>query len=762
MFRKFAAIVLIIRWPLLLAMILITGILGYSAVHLKIDPTVETLFVKNTPEFRFYQKYRNTYGSDQLVLVAMATPDLFTDRNLQKLKFLTGLIGSFDEVERVLSLANVKDMKPKFLGVKLIPALRDVYDGERKPEEIREEILKNELYTHNLVSADGKIGTLLIQLKPSLQGRSASGRFIKDLRELLAREKVPGTQYYIAGAPVEQYEFVNLIRRDQFTFVPMISFLLLLTTFLIYQSLSCTILAMSIVFATLVWSMGTIAVLGVELNLVTSLLAPVIMIISVVNGIHLMNLFFEIRRHHTSLRLAVLLTLEQLGPPCFLTHFTTVLGFASLAFNPVPAIQSFGIFAALGTCYSFVVAMLLVPILLPVLPYRNREGSEESHFFNRVLVGFLERLEYRWKWVILLISVLVVAGSVVGIQRLEVDTNIVKQLKPDSDLAISTRFIDENLTGVYTLGFVLKRKDGQTLMRHDSLKQMDEFKEALEKIPAITKVNSITTLIKKIHLARKGESEGYRIPLEDSTLNRYAKGLRKKGGAQVWSLISRDFKEARIEARMKAVGTKEGYQVEMTARQYMREILEKDFEVHLTGNVVLLGNMAKNLVYYQIKSFAFAFLSILALITLIFRSVRLGLLAAIPNLLPILAIYGMMGFLGIELSTATAMISSIVLGLVVDSSIHFLHRFRLEFKQRHHYLQALHHTYRNVGQAMVVSTLILVVGFASSVFTGFRPTANFGILTSLTIFFALIFTLLALPVCLILVKPFGPQRLFKR
>ena len=121
-----------------------------------------------------------------------------------------------------------------------------------------------------------------------------------------------------------------------------------------------------------------------------------------------------------------------------------------------------------------------------------------------------------------------------------------------------------------------------------------------------------------------------------------------------------------------------------------------------------------------------------------------------------------MGFLKIELSMSTAMISSTVLGLVVDSSIHFLHRFKLEFSRRRHYLQSLHHTYRNVGQALSLSTLILVIGFASSVFASFLPTIHFGLFTSLAIFFALIFTLLTLPVCLVLLKPFGGQRLFKR
>ena len=140
----------------------------------------------------------------------------------------------------------------------------------------------------------------------------------------------------------------------------------------------------------------------------------------------------------------------------------------------------------------------------------------------------------------------------------------------------------------------------------------------------------------------------------------------------------------------------------------------------------------------------------------------MGLLAAVPNIVPILLTYGIMGYLRIELSTSTAMISSIVLGLVVDSSIRFLHRFQLEFEKRGHYLQALHHTYRNTGQALFISTLILVVGFGTSLFAGFRPTIQFGVLTSLTIFLSMICTLLVLPVLVVMTRPFGHQRLFRK
>lgn len=764
MFRKIAQFIDHFRWPILLAMIVSVIIMGQAAMRLPVDPSIEPLFIKKSPEYKYYQEYREKYGSDQMIAVAMSTDDLFRKENFKILQQVTDGIASYDQVERVISLTNSMDIRHKFLGVKTELAFKEYYEDDKTLQELKPEILRNELYLKNIVSPDGKIANILVFLKTADKDPAANGIFIKQLKTYLSDFERPGVKFYMAGAPVEQYAFIHMIHKDQMVFIPVITIVLIITTLLIYRSFACMVLSMSIVFTTLVWTLGTIAMLGQELNLMTSLLAPVIMIVAVINATYLINLFFEIRPHHKSLRESMLLTIQQLGMPCFLTHFTAILGFASLALNHIPAIQSFGIYAALGTFYSFIVEIVVTTLLLPMLPYRTAQKGafDESHFFNRVLIGFLERLEAHWSWLIILVTAVVIFFSVLGVQKIKVDTNIVRQMKPDVPLAVATRFIDDKLTGVYSLGFVFRRKDGETMVDAAALEKLDRFKEFVESEPGIAKVNSITTLVKKINEARTDELKGYMIPDNDLLLKLYFKGMADSGDPELWKMISPDFKEVRIEARMRAIGTTEGAALEDRIRAYMEENLSDYFEYKLTGNVVLLGKIAKGLVHEQTRSFAFAFISILLVIILIFRSIPLGLLAAIPNLFPILAVYGFMGYIGIELSTATAMIASIVLGLVVDASIQFLYRFRKEFQSRSHYLQSLHHTYRNIGQSMVLSTLILCIGFASSVFASFRITVHFGVLTSLTIFLALLCSLLVLPVFLLWLKPFGPQRLFKR
>lgn len=764
MFKRMAVGVMHFRWPMTLFLALITMIFGGSIFGLQIDPTVETLFNKDTKAYRQYREFNERFGSDQMVALAMETPDLFSLPQLLFLKELTSSIERMPQVERVLSLSNVMDVRPRFIGVKVVPALKDVYAVHGDVEDVakaRRRILSNELYVNNLVSPDGTSANTLIFLKPESSNKESHGTFLKLLTKMIDSAETAKRHFYIAGAPMEQYEFIRLIRHDQFIFVPSITILLILSTWIIYRNFACMLLSMGVVFMTLIWSMGTISLLGDQLNLVTALLAPVIMIVAISNTIHVMNLFFEIRGHHESFKESVMKTMSELGVPSLLAHFTTVVGFFSLASSPVPAIRSFGLYAGLGTIYSYVISTLSLPILLSLLPFRpKKEAVIKEDMLNGLLVAFIERIQFRGKWWVLAGTMALCGFSFLGIQYIKVDTGIVQQLKPDSRLAISTRFIDEHLTGVYSLGFVFERMDGKTMDDPATLKKIDEFKNYLEKEAVIAKVNCITTLIKKVNQAREGGDSGYEIPDDEDRVKLYFRKMMENNDPELWKMVSRDLKQIRLEARMRAVGTQRGSELEDNALNYLKQNFSQDLKYYLSGNVVLLGHMSKNLVRSQMNGFFYAFISILTIVTLFFRSFKIGILVAIPNLLPVLFVYGIMGYMQIELSTATAMISSIVIGMTVDASIHFMHRFRLEYRTRRNYLEAMHYTLQHVGLSLVISTAVLSIGFCSSLFASFKPTIYLGVFTALSMVFSLICTLLVLPVVLIFTKPFGRQKAF--
>ncbi|MBI4115003.1 MAG: MMPL family transporter [Candidatus Omnitrophica bacterium] len=760
-FGKFGKVIVLLRWPLLLVFILATLSFAHALPSLKIDPSTEALFEKRTPAYQFYREFRENFGSDYLIAIAIKTPDYFTMRNLLLTDILTKILSKDPRVDRVLSLTNALDIKHRVLGVKVEPVIEGVLEGKKPMEKFKKEALSNPFFLGNLLSEDGKVSAILIRLKPKSDDPHFLRGYVSDLRSTLGFFAWPDAQLYVAGSPVEQHDFIDAIRRDQMFFIPSVSLFLILATFLIYRNIPSVVVAMSIVFVTIVWTFGTIALLGYSLNLINSLLAPVVMIIAVTYSIYLINLFSELRSHHKNIRESIALTLQHLGVPCFLTTATAVVGFLSLLLNEVPAVQSFGLFAALGIFYAYTLAMILMPILLPILPFQHDlENDREKNFFNQVVIVYLEKIQFHLKWILLIATVVLIALSFVGVQRIRVNTNLIADLPTRSPLAIATRFIDEHLAGVYSLGVTIERRDHKPFVTVETMKQVDALSHFLEEQEEITKVNSLATIIKKVHEARMGDPLGFIIPVREKTLQKYIEKLAESKNPDFWSFISKDYRRLRLEARMKAVGTEKGRLLEDRIWRYVRTHWKEEYDIRITGSTVLLGQMAERLVMNQIHSLGLAFVLILTLIAIFFRSLKMALLAAIPNLIPIVGLYGIMGYSRIELSTPTAMISSVVLGLVVDASIQFLYRFRTEFMHRRHYLQALHHTYRNVGRAMMVATLILVFGFATSIFATFKPTVYFGILTSITILFSLGCTLILLPIALIILKPFGPQAVF--
>lgn len=219
MFRKLAEFIDRFRWPILLALIVSLLIMGIAVTRLKVDPSIEPLFIKKSEEYKYYQQYREKYGSDQMVAIAMATNDLFTEENFEILKKVTDGISSFDRVERVISLANAQDIRHKFLGVKTELAFKEVEEGEKSVDQMRDRILANELYVSNIVSKDGKSANIIAYLKTD-GDPAANGEFIEELKDYLIDFERPGLKFHMAGAPIEQYEFIRLIHRDQMVLFP--------------------------------------------------------------------------------------------------------------------------------------------------------------------------------------------------------------------------------------------------------------------------------------------------------------------------------------------------------------------------------------------------------------------------------------------------------------------------------------------------------------------------------------------------------------
>jgi uncharacterized protein len=338
-----------------------------------------------------------------------------------------------------------------------------------------------------------------------------------------------------------------------------------------------------------------------------------------------------------------------------------------------------------------------------------------------------------------------------GIAKIQSNTDLVWFLKSDEPLFRDSMFIDEHLAGIHTLEFVLSGRDGASLVSVDAVTRLAHFREALLAHPEVGGVQSVLSLLSAIQRAETNGT-GWQLPADPEALL-YAFDLLESAGddALVRRMIDPEFRHARVRAQIHSIGSAVAAPLEDRILEEARAIFGPDYALSVTGAFHQMTRDSNRLVETQLESFSLAFALVILAIGAMFRSLRLMAVSIIPNVIPILWTGGLMGFCGIELSTGTTMIASVVLGLAVDDTIHYLTRFR-----REHALgvrAAIQATTTGTGRALVISSSVLVIGFWVGALGSFKPTIYFSLLTGITMISALLCDLLVLPASLVLWDP---------
>jgi predicted RND superfamily exporter protein len=461
------------------------------------------------------------------------------------------------------------------------------------------------------------------------------------------------------------------------------------------------------------------------------------MVVSVSVAIHLINQFLDEIEAGTRGAEAVENTVMHVGMACFLTSLTTALGFFSLMASPVPAVRDFAFCAGLGVLLSFVATMIWVPIALRqswgVTPARliQLKASTIERLLDRLVLWLAgHRGKIVWG------SALVLIVTLPGMWQLTEGTDIVRALRKHAPLRVSTEFIDQHLTGVNALEFVVQMPNAASLDTPATIRHLLRFSAWLRTQPGVTAVNSAWEPLRGIRAD---------FLRQDDALSTLATLLR---GAfpMMHAWLNADQKLLRVSARVNAMRSDHLLALAQRVEQHARQ---EALSLQTTGSAYLLARMSRTLVRTQMHTLGLAALLVLGSITLALRSWKLGCLAAIPNVLPILLTFGLMGWWGIDLSTATTMIASVALGLIVDDTIHLLYRYGRERQAGLAPLPAVEQSLRRTGRAIISTTVILTLGFWIGILGSFRPTIEFSFLTGLTLLLALLSDLLVTPTALL-------------
>ena len=752
----------------------------YFYAHIQFEEGIEIWFEKNDPDIEYYREFRRKFGNEEMVVIVNPNENIFSNESFTFYRNLTDKLEELPFVQRVTSISNTDRIK----------ATEEVYDGRREKiisirkmlkdrqytedeiEKLKKDISKNPLYVRKIISPDERAAIITIELEPvTLKQKKV---VIHKIRQTV-KQIAPDRLFYFGGAPVTETEFTTISQSDQKFFIPITVILIFFILLIMLRNFFLSVIILVLIEMVTSWTLGLYVALGFNMNIVAIIIVPVLLSIIVANSIHVIIHYFEERMNHppdSDSRKILLDALRYVARPCFFTAATTCIGFLSFLTSPVKPVKVLGVFIAIGVSLAFSVIIVVIPVLLysfPALgrrhitfapssvslpPFLNRIIESVNKFFSmKAMLESIHSFTVRFHRYIVLASVFILAFAIIGITRIQIETDLTKYLPGDHWLVGNINKITDIMGGITPVVTIIKAKDEKDdFSNPHALRKLEEAdKKILSNVKDFTDSNSINLYLKEMNRAfNDGNYVFFAIPDKRVDVKDYLELINGKTRRQY---ISSDYKEAKLMFYQRQVPATVSRKNRDHYMKILGEILGDRWEFRATGTGPLYNAMESNLMTSQIKSFSVAFVLISIMMFIITRSLRLGIISMLPNILPILLTGGIMGWFGIYLDVATVMIGAIAMGIVVDDTIHFVTRFSYEFSKGLDPSVAIQNTLNVAGRPIVITSIILISGFLVLVTGSAVPIVNFGLISSISIFLALLGDLFILPAIIMLWKP---------
>lgn len=736
------------------AVIAISMIFAWLTSGLKIDPSLESMSVENSPEKLSYRKFLDTYGSDEFLIIAAKVKqgDLFTTKNLATIKALSDEMTKIPRVQEVISLSTTDVVRPVSGGIDIEPLYDEPPTDAAELEKLKHEATTHPLLAQSIVSVDGK--TCVWYLYPDLRkGDTTQVRIdIYEGAAAAAEKHLVGFEYHMEGIPTVKRYMVVYIERA-ITIFGLGSMLLLgIVLYITFRAIRGVVLPGLVVGLALTWTLGTMAATGGVMDSICVLLFALISVVGVGDTVHIMVHYLEEYFRHNDKRKALILTMRRMFTPCLLTSVTTTIGFLSLLTIRIPPIQRFGLYAGVGVTSAFVISIILAPAILMLLPpptARHRKNYDQGYIYRGLV--WLGGFNKRRPALIVSIAILIVVFSIAGIQRIRVETKVSEFFHKWSPLVVGYKFLEQNVTPPVPIEIVLEGSPG-VFKKPETWAWMEALQEDLTNIPLIERADSYSQVLRELNWALNGgDIEGAKreLPKTSQAIAQFSM-LFQDGSPETFErFMGNNFDKAHITLRLYDSSSKEQQVVIDRIKALLNKHAPNDVHWELAGATIIFVSAVGELTKGQIRSLILALAVITLMITLIFRSLRIGALSMIPNVLPILTMLGIMGWLDFPLDTNTVMIGPITLGIAVDDTIHYITRFKREQKHGVSPAKAMEGTLLSTGRALVSTSMILALGFSVTILSSFRPQSILGGLGGLTIMMALVADLIVLPVVML-------------
>lgn len=741
------------RWRALAVVLLVTAAVLVGAgrrvaeTGVPVDFTPQAIFLDAGEEVDTLRRIERSYGREDNDLVCIVEGDIGTAAGLDYLRRLEAALAQHGEVERVDSIltATVLDAQDGMLTVSA-PV------EDRSPAGAVARLAEDAVWQRLLVSEDGDTTALRVRLDRELERIGELGPVVSALGEIArAVERPPGTTLKLTGVPWVRTEVVDRMMRDQATFVPALGLIFSVVVCLLFRRVWLGLAPLLGVGFAAVWAVGLLVAGGATLNILSVLVPTLVLVIGVADGIHITARYREELARGDGRPAALGRTLQVMGLPCFLTTFTTAAGFASLVVAQTRVIRDFGMHSAVAMVVCFAAVLLAVPTLLAFVPEDRvaapspSRGAPEERLLLAV-DGFV-----RGRPLPVLLGCLALTALLAGVgSQVRANSRLLEMYREGSATWTAIKTAERELSGVIPVFVHVESDDPGAFSSVENLRRIDALEQQLRTEDMVLWTRSLASTTRMLHHALT-EEDG--LPPSREALAQELL-LAELAGAELLDGLT---DEARIMAIVADAGGRETLAMKARTEQAMAQLFEgTELRGVMTGDGMLAAAGVDRLITDLLASLALVFVVIAATLALLLRDLRLALVACVPNVVPLVFTLATLGLMGADLQTSNIVTFTVALGLAVDDTIHFIVRYRQERLPGNTVQHALTATTRGAGHAIVLTSLLLVSGFALLATSELTSTRHFGILSSVTMGAALLGDLLLLPALLHLVEQDTP------
>ncbi len=718
----------------------------YMSQNSKMETNLDKYMPQDHPAFIYSDQAEEWFGINDGIIVAIENKNgIYNTATIDTLKQLTKVLQKMDEIEKedVTSLYTADNIVGDEDGMDVKRFFKRVPKTEQKLNELQQNVRNNEMVYGRLVSTDETVTVVIAEIRDDV----FTQEFYNEILEMASSFETDDIKIHVAGRPIVEGTMALLGPADMKRMVPIVLLVITIVLYFMLRSVRSTLLTMSVVFFSTLWSFGLMAMVNIPIYAVSTMIPVMLIAIGVADGIHLYSHLhlFQRKNPDAGKKEAVTDMIKHMWSPVVMTSITTAVGFISLLTSQVYPIKYFGIFTAFGVLAAMVLSLVIIPagimiFGLPKLKKTKKKKASNSTFYQNFALKVV-----RHKNVSIFATAAIIILSIVGMQKIWINSSFLDKFEKDSEIVLTDKFINDHFGGTTSLNLILDAGGKKDVFKNpEALKLVDKMQNQLENdLEVVGTSFSLADYINRMNKVMNADDEAFNtIPNSRDMIAQYLLLYEMSGDPEnLDKVVDYDYEKLNVTFQLKSDNSKAINSALAIIGTYEDDFSEMGISMKYAGSGYKGLIFTDLILEGQIMSLILSIIIVIILLSFMFKNIKAGIIGAVPILITALISFGVMGFLDIPLSTTTALLSSIAIGIGIDYAVHFIEQYRVNALKTGDKELTAQKTMAHSGRAILFNAIVVIAGFLVLLFSVFPPNRELGALVSLNMFTSFVGTL---------------------